>query len=921
MWKLTITACKVQDRAPNGVIALNELLFATTFVHNGNMNYNWKHWECIGSTQEENARKRFNIHNVHELEGYGGLNDVDKAQVDALLRIARPFKARNRTTGVPNGNGSASVPNSARPSPPNQGPFNRNTSTATPADPSGPKSTTMPTPPPKPERIPSQARRARRKRNAFGAPPAPAPAPAPKAKATPASAPETAPTPEPKPNPKSTPTPASASAFKPTPTPTPKPASTPAPEPAPSTPMPGAEFRRNPPRPNASMSAEELRVLGNLYFRYQMYEVAIDIYGKAIARKPDPVFYTNRAAAHMALKSFKSALDDCQVAELLQNHDPSSKTLGRLAKCHLALGDYDPAIRAAQKAIDCDPFDPTHPARLTKVTAELMREYIVESRQEWQKKCWVESKGRLAEATALCEGDCPPQWLVWGIQIEMAKGEWEAATGLVEVAESLHQASTDIQVASAHVALLTDQIPSGLASLRAALRRDPEHPLAGTLLRRMKGIDQARQEGDRLAVAAMHVEASSQYSEALSLLGCDEEEGLGGNLRFILLGNRADAYFWSKSFDLARDDCQAALFISNHPSPLKILNRLADCYVALGDPTTALQYIEEALKLDPLDSDMAKTKLSAEHMQTNIRESREAWSRKDWLEAKGALRQATIACSGERPLQWGIWEVEIEMTLGSWNDAVCTAEVVVGSYPTSAHAFAISGLALMLSNKLALSMEHLGSAIRLDAENPLGISTLRRVQEIERTKEEGNQSFKFGRYPEAVSKYTETLTIIGDREEEGGGGYIRAVLLANRATALFKMERHARALTDITASLELQPISFKALRTHARVRAAQGYYDEAIKIYTRAQEIGRSGDTPSAETQTIVEELLVAETALTMSQSKDYHEILNIAKGASETEVKKAYRRSSLLFHPDKGGNPEHFKLVSEAYNALCAQS
>ncbi|XP_024017024.1 dnaJ protein homolog, partial [Morus notabilis] len=53
------------------------------------------------------------------------------------------------------------------------------------------------------------------------------------------------------------------------------------------------------------------------------------------------------------------------------------------------------------------------------------------------------------------------------------------------------------------------------------------------------------------------------------------------------------------------------------------------------------------------------------------------------------------------------------------------------------------------------------------------------------------------------------------------------------------------------------------------------------------------------------------------SDNTRYYDILGVSKNASQDDLKKAYKKAAIKNHPDKGGDPEKFKELAQAYEVL----
>jgi mitochondrial import receptor subunit TOM70 len=121
-----------------------------------------------------------------------------------------------------------------------------------------------------------------------------------------------------------------------------------------------------------STFAGKLKQAGNKAYGSKDYNKAIELYGKAILCKPDPVFYSNRAACYNALSDWDKVVEDCTAA--ISMDAEYVKALNRRAHAYEHLGMFSEALLDYTASCIIDGFKNENSAqsveRLLKKVAE-----------------------------------------------------------------------------------------------------------------------------------------------------------------------------------------------------------------------------------------------------------------------------------------------------------------------------------------------------------------------------------------------------------------------------------------------------------------------------------------------------------------------------------------------------------------------
>ncbi|TFY58415.1 hypothetical protein EVJ58_g6435 [Rhodofomes roseus] len=388
--------------------------------------------------------------------------------------------------------------------------------------------------------------------------------------------------------------------------------------------------------------------------------------------------------------------------------------------------------------------------------------------------------------------------------------------------------------------------------------------------------------------------------------------------------SRADAYVSLRKYAAALGDFQCAHGLlktaSSKAAAVPVLVKLACCLLYLGSHGPALLATQEALSVEPGDTAALALKKRLSAIENGVAAYQTAKACRQLKTAKAAYDACANAYTedgGVLPVVVSCWEVELQIAEAKWTEALAVSSVILATHLKSIKALLMRALVLFLTADLGEALNKINTALRLDPDHEEVKAARARFKNVSDLKEDGNFRFKTGDLSGAIEQWTSALNLVAEKEAEGSGGRIRALLLLNRSRARLKIG-HPDALKDVNAAGKLDPHNVKIIVTRGRIFIGLKLFESAIQEFKAALQADAT-KLSAADRLTVQSELGDAEqhAVLERNKIKDWYEILDIERDCTIEEIRRAYRTQCLKHHPDKGGVPEKFRMITEAYDTL----
>jgi DnaJ homolog subfamily C member 7 len=359
--------------------------------------------------------------------------------------------------------------------------------------------------------------------------------------------------------------------------------------------------------------------------------------------------------------------------------------------------------------------------------------------------------------------------------------------------------------------------------------------------------------------------------------------------------NRGLCYLRLKRYKDCLNDCQKAL--SQNPDNAKALLHAAKCYIVYGDLNQAFDHLHKGVQLRPGDFEILETLQLLESIRDSMAKYREAMEKEQFSQALYFLGQVEEHTHEQPEIM--IKRLEILVLSGKSDEALSMASMMLRSYANNPEFLVLKGRLHYYTGAIEVSKKHFMEALRLDPDFQPAKVMMRKLRDTEKLKEEANKLFLAGDNDGAIDAYGRLLL------EDPANKSFNATILANRAAAYMKKSDFVTALTDINEAIRTNPDYTKAYMRRGNIYTHLGKFTEAYADYESVRQ--KEPNYPELDNS-----IRLTKLEEKKSKRKNYYLILGVDKNATSNEIKKAYKKSALLNHPDKNSETEEKRLIAE---------
>ncbi|CAD8047804.1 unnamed protein product [Paramecium primaurelia] len=410
--------------------------------------------------------------------------------------------------------------------------------------------------------------------------------------------------------------------------------------------------------------------------------------------------------------------------------------------------------------------------------------------------------------------------------------------------------------------------------------------------------EEHKNKGNDYFKRGLYSNAAEEYEKAIELFANEPN----------YYGNRAACFLQMKKYNKCLKDCEKALSLDINN--IKFLRRKALSLQYLGLFNEAKPIFEQIVNLDNSEQSLKEHKQIKE-LINYLQQAKQKLDSNQYKEALQFIEKVAKEVPDAVDIQ--ILNCECLARTSNINQAQEQLRLIQDKHGPRAETYYLKGLIELYGGSPDKAKSILQEGVRQDQNNKKCLVAYQMAKDQDSYKSKGNDCLNSNKFNDAIDYYTKAL------EVDSNNFKFNSIIYANRGLAYQKLKDHRKAVNDFDKSIELNEKYFKPYLRRGDSRQELGDLDGAQSDYQKVMELDQGS----------IQQMRQKINDITRKQKqlskKDYYKILEVDKNATDADIKKAYRKLALQWHPDKNKENEEqkkladkkFREIAEAYSVL----